>query len=281
MTHLGETTTPGLARRPSAAAARSRSSRSRGDDGQTPALEARSGGLAERVAHALPVRHPVAVFAVILVAGVLALAGLAMLLGLLVNHVLGTRAVLGGADNGFVRTLSHHRTGTLDTVSAVGSAVGGAPVLPILAGLIALGFAITRHWRIAAFAVFVLAAESATYRLTTLAIHRQRPSVPRLEDLPANASFPSGHTAASVAIYSGLVLLLTSRLTNTMHKTLLWTFAVLATTFVAMSRMYRGMHHPLDVAAGVLVGLGAIGVLLLACRAAGVAATARDAERRA
>ena len=40
--------------------------------------------------------------------------------------------------------------------------------------------------------------------------------------------------------------------------------------------MYRGMHHPLDVAGGVLVGIGAILVLLFACRAAGAAA-----ERRA
>jgi membrane-associated phospholipid phosphatase len=43
-----------------------------------------------------------------------------------------------------------------------------------------------------------------------------------------------------------------------------------------MARMYRGMHHPLDVAGGVLVGIGAIVLLLFACRAAGAAA-----ERRA
>jgi len=246
-----------------------------------PALEARRGGIAERLTHTLPFRHPAAVFAVILVAGILLLAGLAMLLGLLVIHVLGTGAVLGGPDESFIRTLSHHRSGTLTDVSAVGSSVGGAPVLPILVAVVGLGFAVARHWRIAAFAVFVLVAESATYRLTTLVIHRDRPNVPRLENLPADASFPSGHTAASVAVYSGLVLLLTSRLTDSMHKALLWTFAVLATTFVALSRMYRGMHHPLDVASGVLIGIGAILLLLLACRAAGVAARARHAGERA
>ena len=51
------------------------------------------------------------------------------------------------------------------------------------------------------------------------------------------------------------------------------------TTFVALSRMYRGMHHPLDVAGGVLVGIGAVLVVLFACRAAGAAADAR--RRRA
>ena len=59
-------------------------------------------------------------------------------------------------------------------------------------------------------------------------------------------------------------------------KALAWTGAILLTTFVALSRMYRGMHHPLDVAGGVLVGIGAILVLLFACRAAGAAAERRS-----
>ena len=43
--------------------------------------------------------------------------------------------------------------------------------------------------------------------------------------------------------------------------------------------MYRGMHHPLDVGAGALIGIGAVVVLLFACRAAGVAAPARAPAR--
>jgi membrane-associated phospholipid phosphatase len=240
-----------------------------------PALEARPGGAAERFARALGLRHPIATFFAALAGGFVLLAGVSILLGVLVTHVLITSAGLGTPDNDFVRTLAEHRSSTLTPMSEVGSQVGGAPVLPILAGLIGLGFAIARRWSIAAFAVFVLAAESATYRVTTLVVHRQRPDVPRLEQLPVDASYPSGHTAASVAVYSGLVLLLTSRFTNSTGRALAWTAAILATTFVAMSRMYRGMHHPLDVAGGVIVGIGAILVLLFACRAARVAADAR------
>jgi membrane-associated phospholipid phosphatase len=43
-------------------------------------------------------------------------------------------------------------------------------------------------------------------------------------------------------------------------------------TFVATARMYRGMHHPLDVAGGVVVGIAAVIVLVFACRTAGAAA---------
>ena len=254
---------------------RPRTAPSRQKTGTVPALAVRPGGPAELLARALGMRHPVAIFFAALIGGILMLAGLSILLGLLVTHVLTTSAGLGAPDNSFIATLAHHRSGTLTTLSGIGSTVGGAPLLPILVGLIGIGFAIARRWRIAAFAVFVLLAESATYRITTLVIHRPRPNVHRLENLPANASYPSGHTAASVAVYSGLVFLITSRFTDSTGRALAWTFAILVTTFVAFSRMYRGMHHPIDVVGGVIVGIGAIVVLLFACRAAGAAAEAR------
>ena len=240
-------------------------------------LAARPGGPAERFAAALGDRHPALVFTLALLGGFLVLAAASILLALLVVHVLisGSGLGLAGTDESFNETLANHRNGTLTTFSEIGSQVGGAPVLPILVGLIALACAALRRWRIAAFAVFVLLVESATYRITSIVVPRDRPSVHRLEDLPVDASYPSGHTAASVAVYSGLVLLLTTRFTSSLSKALAWTGAILLTTFVALSRMYRGMHHPLDVAGGVLVGIGAILVLLFACRAAGAAAERR------
>ena len=136
-----------------------------------------------------------------------------------------------------------------------------------------------RRWLIAGFAAFVLTVESATYRVSSLVVPRERPSVHRLEDLPADASYPSGHTAASIAVYVGLVLLLTSRINDRRLRIVAWALAVLLPVIVAMSRMYRGMHHPLDVASGVLIGIGAISVLLFACRAAGCAQRSPAVER--
>jgi len=240
-------------------------------------FEARPGGPADRFAAALDSRHPALVFFLALLAGFLLLAAASILLALFVVHVLVSRSGLGleGADESFNDTLADHRTGALTTIAEVGSQVGGAPVLPILVGIVALVCAFKRRWLIAAFAVFVLTVESATYRVTSIVVPRERPSVPRLEQLEVDASYPSGHTAASIAVYSGLVLLLTTRFTSSLKKALAWTGAILLTTFVALSRMYEGMHHPLDVAGGILVGIGAILVLLFACRAAGAAAQGR------
>lgn len=248
------------------------------DRHSVPIFEARRGSLPDRFAARLDGRHPALVFFLATLAGFLLLAVASILLALLVVHVLVPSSGLGleSTDESFNNTLAQHRTGTLTTVAEVGTQVGGAPVLPILVALIAIVCLFMRRWLIAAFAVFVLAVESATYRVTSIAVPRDRPSVHRLEGLEVDASYPSGHTAASVAVYAGLVLLLTSRFTSSLKKALAWTAAILVVSFVALSRMYEGMHHPLDVAGGVLVGIGAILVLLFACRAAGAAAERRS-----
>lgn len=243
-----------------------------------PIFEARTGSLPDRFSARFGGRHSALVFFAALLLGFLVLAAASILLALLVVHVLVPASGLGleSTDESFNDTLAEHRSGTLTTLAEIGSTVGGAPVLPIIVGIVALVAAFKRRWLIAAFAIFVLAIESATYRVTSIAVPRDRPTVHRLEHLEFDASYPSGHTAASIAVYSGLVLLLTTRFTSSLKKALAWTAAILLTTFVALSRMYEGMHHPLDVAGGVFVGIGAILALLFACRAAGAAA-----ERRA
>jgi undecaprenyl-diphosphatase len=243
-----------------------------------PVLVARRGDLAYRFAGKIGDRHPALAFLIALLSGFVALAAVSVLLALFIVHVVVAPGGLdlGGADEWLPERLAAHRTGFLTTLSEIGTEAGGSPVLPIIVGVIGIVCALMKRWAIAAFAVFVLTAESATYKVTSLIVPRDRPSVKRLEDLPVDASYPSGHTAASVAVYAGLVLLITSGITGSVRKALLWTGAVLMVTFVAFSRMYRGMHHPLDVLGGLTIGIGAILLLIFACRVAGVAA-----ERRA
>lgn len=234
-----------------------------------PVLSARSGSLAERLAHSVGGVHPALVFLVAMLAGLAAIALLSIGLGLFVTRVIEPAWGIGAADERINVWFAAHRSSSRTDASLLGSIAAGGVVLPIVAGAIALGCAVLRRWRTAAFAVFALAVESATYRATTLAVHSHRPRVVRLEQLPVNASYPSGHTAAAVAVYGGLVLLLTSRFTSGSFRTFAWGIAVVLTAFVATSRMYRGMHHPLDIAGGVLVGVAALVVVVFACRLAG------------
>jgi membrane-associated phospholipid phosphatase len=248
----------------------------REDRWAVPVLDARRGGPAEHLAGRLRGRHPAAVFFAALLAGFVVLGLISIALGLLLTDVLLDARGVARTDESAVKSLVAERMPFLTDASEVGSTVGGAPLLPILVGAIALVCALLRKWRIAAFAVFALVVESATYRVTSLAVPRERPHVKRLEDLPVDASFPSGHTAASIAVYAGLVLLLTSRFRTRGLRFAAWAVAIVIPVFVALARMYRGMHHPLDVAGGLVIGIGALLVLLFACRAAGAAHAARS-----
>jgi membrane-associated phospholipid phosphatase len=220
--------------------------------------------------------HPAVIFLVTMLAGLMAVALLSIAFGFLVTRVVEPAWGIGAAEQHFNAWLATHRTSARTDASLVGSIVAGGVVLPIVAGTIALACAILRKWRLGAFVVFALGVESASYRITTLVVHSHRPRVARLENLPVNASYPSGHTAASIAVYGGLVLLLTSRFTNGVVRGFGWMFVVAMVTFVALARMYRGMHHPLDVAGGVVVGIAALIVIVFVCRTAGAAAELRS-----
>jgi undecaprenyl-diphosphatase len=214
-----------------------------------------------------------------MLAGLAAIAMLSIGVGFLVTRVVEPSWGIGAAGERVNVWLAAHRTSSRTDASLFGSVAAGGVVLPIVVGSIALVSVVLRKWRIAAFVAFVLVVESATYRATTLVVHSHRPRVPRLEHLPVNASYPSGHTAASIAVYGGFVLLLTSRFTSGVFRTFAWAVLLAIVTFVATARMYRGMHHPLDVAGGVLVGIAAVIVLVFACRVAGVAAESRHDRR--
>ena len=245
-------------------------------DSVAPVLNARDSRPAGALASLAGPTHPVRTFMAGVVIAYALIAGLSILLGLLVTRVVIANKGIAGDDEYFVRSLSQHRSTDLTDASLIGSIMAGGVVLPILVAVLALAAAAFRQWRVAAFLVFALLIESAAYRTTTLVIHRHRPPVHRLEQLPVNASYPSGHTAASIAVYCGLALLLTSRVSGRLARYAIWAVACAIPLFVAVSRMYRGMHHPLDILGGVAIGVGTLVLIVTVCRAAGIATATRD-----
>jgi membrane-associated phospholipid phosphatase len=95
-----------------------------------------------------------------------------------------------------------------------------------------------------------------------------------------NASYPSGHTAASLALYGGLLFVLSSRIESLRLRVLVWALALAMPVFVGWSRMERGMHHLTDSIAGVILGTCAILITIFAARAAGAAAAQRESADR-
>ena len=240
-----------------------------------PVLEPRPGGVAGRFASALERRHPVTVFLAAAVVCYVLLATVTIAIGLLLTHVILHVGGIARADERFVTWLAAHRTATRTEASLIGSIMAGGVVLPLVVGLFCLVLALRKQWRIAAFLLTAIALEAATYRLTIAAVHRHRPRVARLEQLPVDASYYSGHTAASIAVYCSLVLLAASLIRRPWVRAFLWALGILVPVFVAFARMYRGMHHPIDSLVGVLVGIACVVAAVLAARAAGAAVSAR------
>ena len=244
-----------------------------------PFLEPRPGDLPTRFSEWLGTERPVLTFFAAALAGYVALAAAMIGLGLVLIHLVLRIGSLSSWDERGNHWLAAHRTANLEHLSWIGSTLAGGLVIPVVIAFFFVTFLALHHWRLAAFVLFAVAIESGAYRVTTMFVHRERPTVERLESLPVNASFPSGHTAASVALYGGLLLLLVSRAGRVPVTVAAWTLIALIPVFVAWARMYRGMHHTTDSIAGVLLGIGALVVIVFACRAAGATADRRDGAK--
>ena len=244
-----------------------------------PALEAKDWSTAQAIGDELPLWHPVAIYFAGLALCYLVLASATTLVGLAFTAWVLPLDGLAAADGRPVEWMAEHRTSMLDALSFVGSEISGGFVIPAIVGAVVILSALQRRWLLAGFVLSAIVLESATYRTTVFFVDRDRPDVHRLEGLPVDASFPSGHVAASIAVYSGFAVLLTSRMTSTRAKAVVWAIALAFPPIVGLSRMYRGMHHPLDTLAGVLIGIAALLLALLLARVTGVVARRREARR--
>lgn len=235
-----------------------------------PVLDAAPDGPAEHIAERLQRRRPAVVFTLTALGGYLCLLACTVGLGLLLTQIVLTSGTsLWRSDEELSAWFARQRTSRLDDVSYVGSLVGDIPVLPglVVLAVIVLFFA-GRRILAAAFVATAGLTELATYRVTSLLVNRDRPLVVKMDaHLPVDQSYPSGHVAASIAVYFALALLIASRVQRAWVRVAVWSLAVLFPLTVLLSRLYRGMHHLSDVVAGVLVGTGAILVALLAARA--------------
>jgi membrane-associated phospholipid phosphatase len=243
-----------------------------------PVLTASRGSASARLGSRVADHSPVLVFVLTTLAGYLILAALMIGLGFLLVDVLLPVHAIGHSDEAVNEWLASNRTPSLNDASYVGSSIGDIPFIPalvILTGLVAL---IMRRWRVLGFIGGAILVEVASYRVTSLIVHRERPTVPRLDHLPVNQSYPSGHVAASVVVYVGLALLLSAKVRERWLTILVWTLAIVLPLLVATSRMYRGMHHPIDATAGVAMGLASIAIALFAVRTAGETARVRSGD---
>ncbi|HEU4355898.1 MAG TPA: phosphatase PAP2 family protein [Actinomycetota bacterium] len=204
-----------------------------------------------------------------------ALAVLIVGLGFLLTHLL-LPAGMDRFDLSVSRWFVDQRTPMLNTVTLVGSELGSTPAILGVAVVAVLVLAIMRRWYEIAFVVGALALEFSVFLTATFLIDRNRPDVPRLDPSPVTSSYPSGHAAASFALYAAIAIVIASHVRSAIVRTLVWIVALAVPVLVALSRVYRGMHHLTDVTASLLLGPGAVLLALLVTRAAAAAAAPNE-----
>lgn len=194
-------------------------------------------------------------------------------LGLLI-----TQTALGdpiGRNDAIVnRWLFEARTPTLDGISEWGSRMGDTVSVIGIAFVAVIILAIARRLVEIAFLVTALVIEVTSFLTVTFFIDRNRPDVPQMDVSPPTSSFPSGHTAAAIVLYVGLALITSSLVRSNFVRALAWILAVALPLAVALSRLYRGMHHPSDVVGSMIGAAAALSFALLATRT-GVAVSER------
>jgi undecaprenyl-diphosphatase len=193
------------------------------------------------------------------------LTGWVLIFGALYAMGVGVSRYSGGTFIAWLDTLpqwfAEHRTPDLDALSYAWSKAGDTHAILIVSLIFCpLALALWRRWRPVLFIALTMFGELTLFLATAAAVGRPRPPVEQLDGQMPTSSFPSGHIAATCCLYVAIAVLVLPRVRH-WSRWIAVALAVVMPTGVALSRMYRGMHHPSDFA-GAMV-LTALWVTLL------------------
>jgi membrane-associated phospholipid phosphatase len=169
-------------------------------------------------------------------------------------------------DESFVAWLQSFRTPQLDELSWAWSKAGDTHAILFISLIFCpIALALWRQWRPVLFLVLTMVGELTLFLCAAAAVDRPRPPVEQLDGPMPTSSFPSGHIAATMCVWAAIAIITMARFRQPWR----WIFPALAVIMplgVALSRMYRGMHHPTDMMGAAILTATWITVLWFTIR---------------
>jgi undecaprenyl-diphosphatase len=203
----------------------------------------------------------------IVVVGYVAMVAVLIGVGELIVHA----GALGGLrqwDDDVTSWMVDHRTAFLDGLTGFLTRIADTMGVVLIALVVEIVLVVQRRWWALLIVPIGLGLELLTFLTVNSIVGRPRPDVPKLGSEPSTSSFPSGHIAATVVLWGAIALLFCSASTYRWVRATAYTIVVVLACAVGTARVYRGMHHPIDVLFGGLMGVGALAIAVLAVRVA-------------
>jgi undecaprenyl-diphosphatase len=217
---------------------------------------------------------------------VLLLLGWVVLVGLLIGagEVIVHSAAVTRFDHRVTANVVANRTPALDAAMKVVTWFGSWVAL-VVTGVLVMVLVLRRRLpaALAVVAVVFWAGESSGVALTKHVVARERPPRALWLVTAHGWSFPSGHTAVGVVVFTTLAVVVAYLSSRRTLRVLAWALALLAVAVIAFARVELGVHWTTDVVASIvfvslwLVAVWLVAVRLLAARLVPAAPPAVDA----
>ncbi len=142
------------------------------------------------------------------------------------------------------------------TITLLGSGI----VITALSVLCVTFFVMRSDWRSARQLTFVMVGAVAVENGLKWMVQRARPGEVFAQTMPSTYSFPSGHSLFALAFYVSVALIFARQMTGA-GRTVIWAAALSLTLLIGASRVFLGVHYPLDVLGGY--GAAALWMILV------------------
>ena len=187
--------------------------------------------------------------ALVLVVAWAALTGLLIAVGVGVVH----SSSVNGFDRHVTSVVVAHRTPALNEAMKAVTWLGSWVAL-VATGILLVILALRRRLPMVAvvFAIIAWAGENGGVTLAKHVVERDRPPQDLRLVSAHGWSWPSGHTAVALLVFTTLVLVVVAITPRPGYQRLAWVLAAVAVAAVAVSRVELGVHWTTDVIASMI-----------------------------